>query len=151
MISLSEEIKAIQLYLELEDMRFENQFEYEIHVDKTIDNNLTQIPSMLIQPYVENAVKHGMSSIKKVGKIKISIVRHNEFLKCTIEDNGAGRAFTLKNKGSDYRSFGTFITKERLAVINALYHNSLSEKVIDLYDNEGNVAGTRIEIYIPYA
>lgn len=149
MVPLSEEIKALNLYLELEDMRFEKHFEYEIDVDKTIDSNETQIPSMLIQPYVENAVKHGMSSAKKTGKIRITIVRYNDFLKCTIEDNGVGRAITLKNKSSDYRSFGTSITKERLAVINELYHNQLSEHVIDLYDSHGNASGTRIEIYIP--
>lgn len=150
MIPLAEELKALSLYLELEDMRFEKHFESEIYIDPSIDVNAVQIPSMLIQPYVENAIKHGILRSVNAGKIRISIERYHTFLKCTIEDNGVGRHFTMENRNSDYRSFGTSITKERLAAINKLYNNRLSEKVIDLYDEHGKPAGTKIEIYMPY-
>lgn len=151
-IPLIEEIKALNLYLELENMRFENRFEYVIHVDKDIDTNEIRIPSMLIQPYVENAIKHGILELKnRTGNIRITITKDAGLLKCTIEDNGVGRAVTLENKPSDYRSFGTSITQQRLAVITELYHNKLLEKVIDLYDNNGHAMGTRIEVFIPYA
>lgn len=150
MIPLSEEIKALTLYLDLENMRLEKHFEQEINVDESLDINKIDVPSMLIQPYVENAVKHGILPSRKAGKIKIAITRHQAFLKCTIEDNGVGRAFTVENKSSDYRSFGTAITKERLAVINELYDNRLSENVTDLYDEHKVPAGTKVEIYIPF-
>lgn len=150
MIPLSDEIKALTLYLDLENMRLETYFEYDIQLEESLDMNRIEIPSMLIQPYVENAVKHGILPSKKAGNIKITIIRHQEFLKCTIEDNGVGRAFSLENKSSDYRSFGTAITKERLAVINELYHNRLSEQVTDLYDEEKVPIGTKVEIYIPF-
>lgn len=150
MIPLVEEIKALSLYLELEDMRFEKHFESVIYIAPSIDVNTVQIPSMLIQPYVENAIKHGILRSVNKGKIRISIDRYHTLLKCTIEDNGVGRHFTLENRSSDYRSFGTSITKERLAAINKLYNNRLSEKVIDLYDEQGKPAGTKIEIYMPY-
>lgn len=152
MVPLVEEIKALHLYLELEDMRFEKRFDYIIDVDKSIDINETMIPSMLIQPYVENAIKHGMLGLKdRTGKISITIAKHAGLLKCTIEDNGVGRAITLAGKRSDYRSFGTSITQQRLAVITELYHNRLLEKVTDLHDSDGHAAGTRIEIFIPTA
>lgn len=151
-VPLSEEIKALNLYLELENMRFENRFEYVIHIDKDIDADQIRIPSMLIQPYVENAIKHGILELKnRRGTIRITLTKDAGLLKCTIEDNGVGRAITLENKLSDYRSFGTSITQQRLAVIAELYQNKLLEKVIDLYDSDGHPMGTRIEVFIPYA
>ncbi len=151
-VPLIEEIKALNLYLELENMRFENRFEYVIHIDKDIDTDDIRIPSMLIQPYVENAIKHGILELKnRKGKVSITITKDAGLLKCTIEDNGVGRAVTLENKRSDYRSFGTSITQQRLAVIAELYQNKLLEKVIDLYDSSGQAMGTRIEVFIPYA
>ncbi len=152
MLPLVEEIKALNLYLELENMRFENRFEYVIHVDKDINTDEIRIPSMLIQPYVENAIKHGILELKtRKGKIGITIMKQAGLLQCTIEDNGIGRAATLKNKRSDYRSFGTSITQQRLAVITELYQDKMLEKVIDLYDSDGRTMGTRIEIFMPYA
>jgi len=150
-VPLSEEIKALELYLELEAMRFEEQFEYELIIDEELDVSKTKIPSMLIQPYVENAIKHGILPSLKLGKIKIDICKHHNSLKCTVEDNGVGRAkSSAENKNPEYRSFGTSITKERLSVINELYNSELSEIVIDLEDMEGNAMGTKVEIYIPF-
>lgn len=149
-VPLAEEVKALTLYLELEDMRFENHFQYTIDIDETIDIHTTEIPSMLIQPYVENAVKHGMLHSVNEGRIKIKIEKQINFLKCSIEDNGVGLEASRENKNSKHRSFGTFITKERLQIINELYNNKLTENVISLYDKEGNAAGTKIEIFIPY-
>lgn len=149
-VPLAEEVKALTLYLELEDMRFENHFQYTIDIDETIDIHTTEIPSMLIQPYVENAVKHGMLHSVNAGRIKIKIEKQVNFLKCSIEDNGLGLEASQENKNSNHRSFGTFITKERLQIINELYHNKLTENVISLYDEKGNAAGTKIELFIPY-
>lgn len=149
-VPVSEELKALELYLELESMRFEERFEYEIVIDKSIDETKVEIPSMLIQPYVENSVKHGILPLGGKGKIRIEIQKQGALLKCIIEDNGIGRLKAGEmNRDHEHKSFGTSITQERLAVINELYNSTLSKKVIDLYDENGNASGTRVEIYIP--
>jgi ligand-binding sensor domain-containing protein len=149
-IPLDEEIKALKLYLELEMMRFEQQFEYEIIIGTSIDTLSTKIPSMLIQPYVENAIKHGILPLKTKGKILIEIQKENGFLKCIIEDNGIGRAKAAEQKQKDQnRSFGIPITKERLITINQLTNSRLSENIIDMKDENETASGTRVELYIP--
>lgn len=149
-VPLADEIKALELYLELEVMRFEERFEYTITVDKSLEVTEVEIPSMLIQPYVENSIKHGILNLSRRGVIKIEIEKQNNFIKCVIEDNGVGRTESyFRNKSNSHKSFGTSITQERLAAINALNNSQLSEKIIDLQDNEGNATGTRVEIYIP--
>jgi ligand-binding sensor domain-containing protein len=149
-IPLAEEIKALELYMELEAMRFENQFEYEIRISSAIDATSVQIPSMLIQPYVENAIKHGILPLKGGGRIIITISRENSFLKCVVEDNGIGRIKAGRpNNSRGHRPMGTSLTKERLSVLNALNNSKLSEKIIDLMDADSKACGTRVEIYIP--
>jgi ligand-binding sensor domain-containing protein len=149
-IPLSEELKALELYIQLEAMRFDQSFRYEIIVDETINTMLLEIPSMLIQPYVENAIKHGILPLKQNGRLKIEILRQGRSLKCIIEDNGIGRE---KAGGQEtdvqHRSMGTSITHERLNVINSLNNSNLSERIVDLKDEKGNALGTRVEIYIP--
>jgi ligand-binding sensor domain-containing protein len=150
-VPISDEIKALALYLELEAMRFEERFEYSIKVDKSINILEVEIPSMLIQPYVENSIKHGILTSNRPGVIKIEIIKQDTFLKCVIEDNGIGRTNSyFINRNSTHKSFGTAITQERLAAINALNNINLLEKVIDLEDENGNALGTRVEIYIPF-
>lgn len=150
LVPIADEIKALELYLELEAMRFEERFEYKINVDSSIDILEMEIPSMLIQPYVENCIKHGILNSKRRGVILIDIQKHKNFLKCIIEDNGVGRSNTVFiNKNNSHKSFGTSITQERLAAINALNNSQLSENVIDLYDDNGDPIGTRVEIFIP--
>lgn len=150
-ISLQEEIKALELYLDLEVMRFENSFDYTIHVDDTVDTLKTMIPSMLMQPYVENSIKHGLPLLKEKGKISIIIQDLGNELKFVIEDNGVGRektgAQSLMTK--EHRSFGTSITQERLSVIGELNNIELTQKTIDLKNDRGEPVGTRVEIYIP--
>ncbi len=151
-VPIADEIKALELYLDLESMRFEHQFEYEIIIDEAIDVNKMEIPSMLIQPYVENSIKHGILQSSKQGKIKIEIIKYQNFFKCVIEDNGIGRVKSSENnKNVEHRSFGTSITKERLSVINELYKSRLTELIIDMEDENGNPNGTKVEIYIPIA
>jgi sensor histidine kinase YesM/ligand-binding sensor domain-containing protein len=151
MVPIADEIKALELYLELEAMRFEERFNYSINVDKSINVLEVEIPSMLIQPYVENSIKHGILTADRPGIIKIEILKQDTFLKCIIEDNGVGRSQSyFNNRHNTHKSFGTIITQERLAAINTLNNVSLSQNVIDLEDENGNALGTRVEIYIPF-
>jgi two-component system LytT family sensor kinase len=88
--------------------------------------------------------------LSQKGKIKIELVQIEKVIKCVIIDNGVGRVKAGETKESDeHKSFGTNITQERLAVINELYNSKLSETITDLYDEQGNAIGTRVEIFIP--
>jgi len=152
-IPLSDELNALNLYLELESIRFKDRFEYEIRVDEEIDTLMYKVPAMLIQPYVENSISHGlMPKADKKGSIKIDIKLENEYLLCTIEDNGIGRDAARENrskKDDNHNSLGTRITSSRLDLVNALYGTSLRTVYTDLKKENGEPAGTRVEIHIP--
>ena len=151
-IPLEKELDALKLYIDLEALRFENRFEYNLHVDKEIDINYVQIPSMLIQPYVENAIWHGLMHKKGSGKLSIHIKMQDSILTCIIEDNGIGRERSKEIRSSEsltyHKSFGMSVTKERLEIISRLNNINPRINVIDLYEN-GLATGTRVEISIP--
>lgn len=149
-VPLSEELKALELYLDLENMRFETEFNYRIDVAANIDPQHTGIPSMLIQPYVENAIKHGILMSPRQGLISITITKADKRLKCVIEDNGIGRHASANERDPQYRSFGTSVTRERLEVLNELYEGTIPEKIIDLVGPGGEALGTRVELLIPF-
>lgn len=151
-ISLSDELDALNLYLELESIRFKNKFDYEITVDEEIDTLLFKIPTMLIQPYVENSICHGLMPGEGKGMLKIDIKLEKDFISCTIEDNGIGREAAQKRKsaqGLNHNSLGTQIVSSRLDLVNALYGTSLKTIYTDLKNSDGEPGGTRVEIHIP--
>ena len=149
-ITIQEEIDMLTLYMNLEKMRFNEQFSYIINVSEDIDVDYDEIPSMLIQPYIENAIWHGLMNKQKKGDIKIDLFLSEGYLCCTIEDNGIGRGkaaeIKLRRK-IEQKSVGMSITKERLDLIN---ENNINVKIIDLKDNKEGALGTKIEIKIPY-
>lgn len=151
MIAIAEELNALHLYLELEIMRFTDKFEYEIIVDKDIDENYDRIPSMLIQPYVENAIIHGLLPKQGHGKISIHLQKQVDCILCTIEDNGIGRKRSnefKKNRIQQHKSVGMSITQERLDILNSSLNQNLNAQIIDLYQN-GEPSGTKVQIMIP--
>jgi hypothetical protein len=150
-ITVAEELNALNLFLELEIMRFEKKFEYIITVDKEIDQNYDRIPSMLIQPYVENAIIHGLLPRQGFGKISITLQKQNDTMLCIIEDNGIGRENSnefKKNRVQQHKSMGMSITQERLDVLNAGLNSNISCEIMDLYEN-GKPAGTKVQLIIP--
>jgi tetratricopeptide (TPR) repeat protein len=151
-IPLSDELNALTLYLELESLRFKDRFDYEISIDDEIDTLMYKVPTMLIQPYVENSICHGLIPMKIKGKVKIDIKLKNDYLVCTIEDNGIGRGEARERKvkkESNYNSLGTRIATSRLELVNTLYGSSLKTTYTDLKNAEGKAAGTLVEIHIP--
>lgn len=149
-ITLGEELKTLELYLELESMRFEDRFEYCIKIDPEIDLVNIEIPAMLIQPFVENSIKHGILPLKnKKGVIEIQLIKWQDQLKCIIKDNGIGRVASGLYQQKKHESFGSKLTHERLKIINSLFQNNLTETIFDLYDHDGNAAGTIVELFIP--
>jgi tetratricopeptide (TPR) repeat protein len=151
-VSLSNELEALNLYLELESLRFKDKFDYRITVDEDIDPLLYKVPTMLIQPYVENSICHGLMPLDHKGSVQIDIRLAKECLICTIEDNGIGREAAIENKksrGSGHNSLGTQITNSRLDLVNSLYGTSLKTTYTDLRNEKGEAGGTRVEIQIP--
>ena len=151
-ITLNDELDALRLYLELESIRFKDKFDYSITVDEEIDTLLFKIPTMLIQPYVENSICHGLMPGEGKGMLKIDLKLEDDHISCVIEDNGIGREAAQKRKatqGENHNSLGTQIVSSRLDLVNALYGTSLKTIYIDLKNKDGEPMGTRVEIHIP--
>jgi LytS/YehU family sensor histidine kinase len=152
-ISLEDELKTLNLYLELETLRFEENFSYNVTSNEIIDILSIKIPAMLIQPYVENAVKHGL--LHKQGHKKLSVnfsLLNNQILLCIIEDNGIGRKRSKEMNAlreKKYTSFATGATQRRLELLNYKRNDSIAVHFEDLYDAIGNANGTKVTVQIP--
>lgn len=146
-ISLQSEISYLDNYLQLEKLRFDEKFDYKIAVSDDVDKVKCFVPAMLLQPYVENAIRHGMRFLEnKKGQININVFTQNNFLVCEIDDNGIGRekAAALKSKMHiEYQSKGMNISKRRAELYN------IHQEVTDKKDEHGNATGTTITVKIP--
>ncbi|MDB4533652.1 histidine kinase [Vicingaceae bacterium] len=153
-IPIKDEIETLELYMDLEKLRLNNKFDFKIIIDEGLDVQFEEIPPMLIQPYLENAIWHGISHKETEGLIKICFVLENEnLLRCEIIDDGVGRkkATDIKNSqrhNEKNKSFGMSITKDRLEIINSLKDSKLNINIVDLEENN-RPTGTKIEIFIP--
>jgi tetratricopeptide (TPR) repeat protein len=150
-IGLSEEIKALKLNLELERLRTNEKFDYEFILDENIEAEEIAIPPILMQPFVENAIKHGIRPMKSGGFIIIGFELRKDYLFCYIEDNGVGRERAGKNKNRDSKhvSRGVEITKDRLKPFFSGKEKQNNITTIDLKDENGLAIGTRVELFIP--
>jgi LytS/YehU family sensor histidine kinase len=150
-VNLRDEIDALKLYLDLECLRFKDKFDYEIIIDDEIDTLMFKVPAMLIQPYVENSISHGLMPREGKGVIRIELKLEKKHIICTIEDNGIGReaARDMKTRDGNHNSLGTHITSSRLDLVNSLYDSTLKTVYTDLKDENEGAIGTRVEIHIP--
>jgi sensor histidine kinase YesM len=153
-ISLEQDLSTLKIYLELEQLRFEGQFEYKIEIDEEIDIDNTYIPPMLIQPYIENAIIHGLiGKLEEKGLLTLKFNLDTEStIKCILEDNGIGRekAQELKARSiKPYKSLGMQVTKERMEMISEINKVYFEERFDDLKDEKGKALGTRVELIIP--
>lgn len=152
-VSLESELALVESYIQLEELRFKGKIDYHISVDESIEKESTYLPSMVLQPFVENAIWHGLMHKKndQKGVINIEIKEEEERLHCTIEDNGVGREASqhlrdnslIKNK-----SMGMKITEERLRLLSQERLEQLIH-ITDLKDALNHALGTRVEINIP--
>ena len=136
----------------MEAMRFKEKLNYVI--TENIDTSYTEIPPLLIQPYVENAIWHGLMHKETGGNINIIVDKGDtdDYLKITITDDGIGRAkaAALKSKSAvKHKSFGMRVTSERIALINQLFKTNTTVQIIDLMHKNGEAAGTQVIIQIP--
>lgn len=150
-VPLHQEVSVIDLYLKLEQYRFRDKFDYSLSISNEIDQDTFLIPPMLIQPFIENAVWHGLRYKESFGKLKVSIGAEDEKILVVIEDDGIGRARSadLKTKNQKTnKSRGLQNTKERIKVINELYRTSLKLEVSNL-NTEAVDIGTVVKLTIP--
>ena len=149
-VYLNDEIRLLQLYLDMEKTRLFNKFNSTIHISQEINNKTILIPPMLIQPFVENAIWHGIAHKEdNLGLISLSFLINEDYIKCSIEDNGIGRekAKELNFTKKTHQSIGMSITKQRLE--HLLLEMNVKPNIIDLKDENNVSIGTKVEIYIP--
>lgn len=139
-IPLMEDIKNLDLYMSMESLRLNKKFTYEIIIDNDIDRDITLVPPMILQPYVENSIWHGIAKKDGVGKIVVMIKKSGEMLRLIVEDDGIGRQQTGK---SEKQSMGMQITQGRIDIINKLKNSNAAVKLFD------KQPGTKVELMLP--
>jgi tetratricopeptide (TPR) repeat protein len=153
-ITLGDEIDSLKLYIELEQLRFENKFNFELNIDSGLDQEFISLPPLILQPFVENAIWHGLMHREQPdgGLLKISFKQYNNSLICIVEDNGIGRdkakEIRLKKK-PEHISWGTKITESRINLINELHKSRLNIAYSDLKDTNNKPVGTMVKIEFP--
>ncbi len=153
-ISLEKEIKTLENYLEIQQLRYNNKFDFKIDVDPEIDIEMLAVPPMLAQPFIENSVEHGIKYIKGKGHISIKFSLIDESIFLIIEDNGIGIEASKKmkdKKAQEHKSLAMIITKERIGILNkGKKKKSYSIYIEDIIGEIGKVKGTKINFVIPY-
>lgn len=152
LISLEDELYSLNLYVEMEAMRFNSEFDYAIKTDPDLDTSAVFIPPLLIQPYVENAIWHGLMLKDGPRFLLLKIEKEHEYLQIIIEDNGVGRKRSMQMKAPEngqQKSYGMQITKDRIELINRTLGINAKVDLEDLADDSGGPAGTRVTILMP--
>jgi tetratricopeptide (TPR) repeat protein len=168
-VPLAEELKTIENYLELQKVRYADKFDYTIDIDPGIDIESVMVPPMLAQPFIENAIEHGIKHKEGKGRIAIRIRRSgdqtigrgdqangraDEQAIFEVEDNGIGRErsrYLLLQQGGDHKSLATVITRERIAALNRKSKKKITLEIVDLTDDLGQASGTLVRFVIPLA
>lgn len=152
-VALSDELEALQLYIEMESLRFSNKFTYAVIVDEDVSVDTLQVPPLIIQPYVENAIWHGLLHKETGAHLAVSIKKTaNYMLQCIVEDNGIGRekAREMKSKSANTnKSLGMKLTADRISMLNQNTSLNASIEIIDLNNASGEATGTKVILTIP--
>jgi ligand-binding sensor domain-containing protein len=151
-ITLEKELSALELYVELERLRFSYKFNFTISYGEGVEPEHMLISPLIIQPYIENAIWHGLMHLVDIeGELFLRIEIQGEVMKCIIEDNGIGRKKSLGyKKDTSHKSAGMSLNKERVETINALNKSKLSVEFIDKLNPDGSPGGTRVEVFLPF-
>ncbi len=152
-ISLADELETVELYMNIENIRFSDEINFNVSIDDNIDVHTVKIPSLILQPFLENALWHGLSSKEGEKNIDLQVSRSTgNFIDISITDNGVGRdasEIIKKNRVLKRKSVGIAITKERLANFAKDYQNTFDVTINDLFDKDNNAIGTRVVLHIP--
>ena len=152
-ISLEEELETVDLYLNIENIRFSEEINFNIEVEDDIDAERVKIPSLVLQPFLENAIWHGLSSKEGEKNLLVKVSKDDDYhLRISIKDNGVGRAaseIAKEKRVLKRKSVGIDITKERLANFSKDFQNDFDISIIDLYDSNNIPSGTEVILRIP--
>lgn len=152
LISLESELESLRLYLEMEALRFNYHFSYKISVPKELDLEMLKVPPLIIQPYAENAIWHGLMQREENGQLDIEVSQEKDYLLLKITDDGVGRkkAKELASKSATkHKSMGLRITENRISMLESAIGNESPVRINDLVSAEGNAAGTEVIIKMP--
>jgi len=151
-VPLEKEISTIENYLELQKVRYGGKFDFKITIDEKIDQENMKIPPMLAQPFIENAIEHGIRHRETPGHIDIRFHLQDGLIRFEVEDNGVGRekAHEIESKQrSRHRSMATSLTRDRLNTLNKKLKKKIRMEIVDRKDESGKACGTRVEFGIP--
>ncbi|CAN5215237.1 hypothetical protein BH11BAC5_BH11BAC5_14350 [soil metagenome] len=151
LITLEEELKMLRLYMDMERLRFENAFDYTITYTNDVDVETLMVPPLLLQPFCENAIWHGLMHKEGKGHLTITIIKKEEYIHCIITDDGIGRskAEELNSKSANKeKSMGLKITNERLSLFNNEEGVATAYEIEDILDSTGTVTGTKVNLKI---
>ena len=151
-VPLKDDMQALELYMQLESIRLKDPFTYSIIIDDDVDPDTDALPPLILQPFVENAIWHGLQYKKGPGHISIHISKENNVLKAIVEDNGIGRSMHSRVSRPNLlkkESLGMKLTEERLKVLNSVKKTSARFKIIDLFTTENVPSGTKVELSLP--
>jgi signal transduction histidine kinase/DNA-binding response OmpR family regulator/tetratricopeptide (TPR) repeat protein len=147
-ITLFDEIETCRLYTQLESMRFGNKFSYSFFIDEAADLKSLLVPALIIQPFIENAIWHGIMPKEDGGYVNVTVKKENENIGCIIDDNGIGREMSKQNKfkgdTSAHQSRGVHLTQSRLDLDNLLNERNASLEITDKKDEQGKANGTMV-------
>jgi len=152
-VTLENELETLRLYLEMEIMRFGGKVAYELDVAENVSLDYLQIPPLLLQPFVENAIWHGLMHREEGGTVRVRVTQPDEqWLRVDITDDGIGRAKAAEYKSKSatrHKSFGMKVTAERIELINQLYQTNTRIEISDLTTPDGQPSGTQVTVHIP--
>ncbi|MEL7118686.1 MAG: histidine kinase [Bacteroidota bacterium] len=147
---LEEEMELLTYYLDTEAMRLKKPLKYHFEIKDDLDPEDVLLPTMILQPFIENAIWHGISPKKEGGTIWIRFSKENELLHCEVEDDGVGRNFAQKTNPSIHKSKALEITNRRLELLSAQQVTQTKFEILDLIDDENAAKGTLVRVSIPF-
>lgn len=151
-VPLEKEAELLRYYIELECLRFRKPFAWEVRVDPELLLADVELPTMLVQPYVENAIRHGLQHKADAGRLLVEFRKRGEEVECTIEDDGIGRAASAvinAERGHIHHSKSMQVNADRMKLFEEMHSSGVLAEVIDLKDREGNAIGTRVRLVLP--
>jgi len=149
LVSLQKELSLLKLYVELEHRRSNGGFDYTITIDPAIDVTNTTLPPLLLQPFIENAIWHGLNPKETQGELHIEVRRANHNLICLVDDTGVGRNASKKLKDAQHTSMGIAISNQRVELLKKQTATEANVVVLDKLNNDGTAAGTSVTITLP--
>ncbi|WP_337041439.1 histidine kinase [Emticicia sp. 17c] len=150
-VTLQEELDTALLYTKLEQVRFQKKFDIVVELSPSIDTQAVMVPALILQPYIENAIKHGLANKPTKGTLSLLVIDSGEEIEIKIDDDGIGRkqAAELKYNSEGHRSMGLAINEERLILLNKIHNWHIRCHIVDKFDAENKPLGTTIILTLP--